>query len=137
MAQVEGEQKEPKNIKARHKITFETVNHHRIDIVMAERIRLKQRKACVGDSHGKMCEVISDKCQHNQPAHHHVTRGERCFRVLPVDVRLGSGATIFDRQLDRYINVNDDSQEQENADRPQQRAEIAQVLRVTINPIWS
>src|SRR5881628_2486616 len=51
---------------------FGTHNHHRVDIVMAERIRLKQRKTQIGFSKGEMREVISDKREHDQAAHDHV-----------------------------------------------------------------
>jgi hypothetical protein len=33
--------------------------------------------------------------------------------------------------------VSDDGQEQEKADRPEQRTEVAQMLRVTVDPIRS
>jgi hypothetical protein len=33
--------------------------------------------------------------------------------------------------------MNDDGSEQEQPDCPKQRAEIAQMLRVTVDPVWS
>ena len=53
------------------------------------------------------------------------------------DVGLRSRTPVFDRQLNRHVNVNDDRREQEQTDYPKQRAEIAQVLRVTVDPIWT
>src|SRR5881628_985744 len=103
MAQMEGEQKQAENIETRHKIILETVNYHRINVVMAERIRLEQRKARVGFTESEMRQMIKDEGEHNQPAHHHVARGERGFHMLSVDIRLGSSAPILDRQLNRYI----------------------------------
>src|SRR4051812_45629118 len=65
-----------------------------------------------------------------------MTRGERCFDVLPVNVGFRPRPAIFDRQLNSHVNVNNDRREQEKTDGPQQRTEIAQMLRVTIDPIW-
>src|SRR6266550_2088575 len=113
MAQMQREQEQPEHIKARYKVILEAVNHHRIDIVMAETIRLEQRKSCIGLAEGEMCKVISNKCEHDQPAHHHVARGERRFYILPVLVWLGAGMPVFNRQLDGHVNMNDDRGEQE------------------------
>jgi hypothetical protein len=43
----------------------------------------------------------------------------------------------LDRQLNRHINVNEDSSEQEQSDYPKQWAKVAQVLRVAVDPFWS
>ena len=66
-----------------------------------------------------------------------MSRCEVCFEVMPLDIAFGTCAAIFDRQLNRHINVNNDGREQEQTDYPQQRTEIAQVLRVTVDPIWT
>ena len=112
MAQMQREQEQTEHIKARHNVVLETVNHHRIDIVMAERVRLEQRKTRVGFAKGEMCEVISNKREHDQPAHHHVTRRERRFDIVPVLVWLRPGTPIFNCQLDGHVNMNDDGGEQ-------------------------
>ena len=132
---MEREQKQTEHVKPRHKIILEAIDHHRIDIVMAKRVRLEQRKTRIGFAESKMREVISDKREHDQSAHHHVTRGKRCFDVTLVDVRLRSGAPVFNCQLDRHVDVNDDGGEQKNSYQPKQRAEIVQMLRVTVDPI--
>ena len=83
---------------------------------MAKWIGLKQAKARISYANREMRDMINDKRQHDQPAHHHVPRGERGFHVLSVDVRLRPCPPVFNRQLDRHVNVNDNSGEQENAD---------------------
>src|SRR2546430_13721589 len=103
---------------------------------MPERIGFKQAKTRVRDSHCKMRQVITDKRKHDQPADYHVTRGKGCFDELPIRVGLRPRAAVFDRQLNSHVNVNNDRREQEKTDGPQQRTEIAQMLRVTIDPIW-
>ena len=102
---------------------------------MAKRIRFKQTKPWISYANGEMSQMVNDKCQHNQAAHHHVPRGERGFHVLSVDVGVRPRAPIFDCQLDGHVNVSDNSGEQENTDQPQERSEIAQMLRVTVDPV--
>src|SRR5436190_1226937 len=80
-----------------------------------------------------MREVINDKCQHDQSAHHHVTRRKRCFDVALVYVPLRAGTPVFDCQLDGHVDVNENSGQQENSDQPKQRTEIAQMLRVSVD----
>ena len=70
---------------------------------------LEQGEPTISYSDGEMREVINDEGQHNQPAHHHVTRGKRGLHVLSVDVSLRPGAPVFEGQLDRHVNVSDDS----------------------------
>src|SRR5438128_6992015 len=82
-----------------------------------------------------MGEVINDERQHDQPAHYHVTRGKRRLHIIALAIPLGSGASIIDREADRDVNVNDYRNEEKNSDEPQQRAEIAQMLRVAVDPI--
>src|SRR5947208_16654459 len=84
-----------------------------------------------------MREVVNDKGKDYEPTHHHGTRRKCCFHVLPVDVSLRARTAIFDRQLNGHVNVNNNSREQEQTDCPQQRAEIVQMLRVTVDPIWT
>src|SRR5215813_10921975 len=102
---------------------------------MPERIGLEQTKTRIGDAHCKMGDVVNDKRKHDQSAHHHVTRSERCFHILPIDIDLRSRTAVFDRQLNRYVNVNDHGREQEQTDYPKQRTEVTQMLRVTIDPV--
>ena len=64
-----------------------------------------------------------------------MTRSERCFHILSIDIGLRSRTAVFDCQLNRHVNVNDHSREQEQTDYPKQRAEVTKVLRVTIDPV--
>src|SRR6266513_5408714 len=59
------------------------------------------------------------------------------FHMFLFNVRLGSSAPVFDRELNRRVNVNRNGGEQRNSNCPKQRAEVAQMLRVTIDPIGS
>src|ERR1700738_193437 len=47
---------------------------------------------------------------------------------------IGARAAIFDREQDREINVQHDRAEQDKADDPKQRPEIAQMLGVAVDP---
>src|SRR5215471_3227826 len=137
MAQMKREQKKAKHIKPGDIVVLEPIHHHRVDVVMSERIGLEQTKTGIGNSHREMRDVVNDKRKHDQPAHYHVTRSECCFHILPVDVGLWSRTAVFDCQLNRYVNVNEHSGEEEQPDEPKEWAEIAKVLRVTVDPIWT
>ena len=104
---------------------LKAVNHHRVDVVMTERVRFEQSKPSISHAHSEMGEVIDDEREHDQPAHEHVARCERSFHIRVIDVRLGPGAAIVYCQPDRDINVNDHGDEQEDAHDPEQRSKIA------------
>src|SRR6266568_2141737 len=137
MTQMECEQEQSEHVKTRHEIVLEPVNHHGIHVVMPKGISLQQAKAAIRHSDGEMGEMINDKRQHNQTAHDHVTRGECGLHVSSVDIRLGSGATILNREQDREVNVKNNSDEKKNSNQPKKRTQIAQMLRVTVDPIRS
>src|SRR5438552_14694630 len=82
-----------------------------------------------------MGDVINDKRENDKSAHHHVARSEGGFNMLLVDVGFGSSASIIDCEPDRVVNVHNDGREQKNSDYPMNRSEIAQMLRVTVDPI--
>ena len=104
---------------------------------MTERIRLEQRKARVGFAQSEMRKVISDKCEHDQPAHHHVTGSKRRFDVAFIRVGLGPGTAILNREQDREVNVKTNGDEKTSSNQPKERTQIVQVLRVTVDPIGS
>jgi hypothetical protein len=56
---------------------------------------------------------------------------------VPINIAFGPRTAIFNGQLNRDIDVNDDRPKQEYADCPKQRPELTKVLRVTVNPIWT
>ena len=131
------QQKQSKDVKARHIIILKSVHHHGVNVVVAERISLKQAKPVISNSDREVREVVNDKCQHDQSAHYHVTRGKRRFDVTLIDVRLRAGAPVFNCQLDGHVDVSNDRGEEKNSDQPKERPEITQMFRVTIDPIRS
>src|SRR6266540_3475504 len=72
-----------------------------------------------------------------KPAHDHMPRCERGFYVLLVHVGLRPSTPILNCQLDRHPDMNNNRSKQEQTNCPKQRAEIAQMLRVTVDPIRS
>src|SRR6266852_2155671 len=64
-------------------------------------------------------------------------RCERGFYVSSVDVRLGPGTAILNREQDREVNVKNDCDDKKTSNQPKKRTQIAQMLRVTVNPIRS
>jgi|SRR6476620_4123017 len=84
-----------------------------------------------------MGKMINNKRQHDQTAHHHVTRCERGLHVSSVDVLLGPCAAIFNREQDREVNVKNNRDEKKGSNQPEKRTQVAQMLRVTVDPIRS
>src|SRR5262245_18963541 len=71
----------------------------------------------------------------DEAADDHVTRRPTRFRVTSFAVVLRSRATIFDREQNGKVNVKQHCEKKKCANYPEQRAEIAQMLGVTVNPI--
>src|SRR6266480_642004 len=134
---MQGQKKQPDYIENRHVNILKSINHHRINIVAIERVEFEQGKLRVELAGGEMEQVKDDEGEHDQSADDHVARRPACFHVVSLDVWLGSSAPIFDRELNRRVNVNCNCGEQKNSNCPQQRAEVAQMLRVTVDPIGS
>ena len=128
MAQMERKQKQTEHVKARDIIILKAVHHHGVNVVMPEGVSLQQAKPGISYPHREMREMIDNKREHDQSAHHHVTRSERCFDVAFVDVRLRPGTPVFNRQSDGHVDVNNDNGEQKNSNQPKQGAEIVQML---------
>ena len=84
-----------------------------------------------------MRKMINDKRQYNQTAHHHVTGSERGLHVSSVDVLLGPGTAIFNREEDREVNVKNNRDEEKTSNQPKKRTQIVQMLRVTVDPVRS
>src|ERR1700682_3101969 len=128
MAQVQKKQEQPEHIKSGDDIVLETVNHHRVNIVTVKWIEFEHRKMGIGFAEGEMGKVISDEHEHDQAAHDHGTRRESGFDVFLVAVRLGTRAAISDGKTDRHVNVDDDSDEQKDANCPEQRSEFGAMV---------
>src|SRR5262249_17359742 len=110
------EQKEANHVKSGYVIILEPIDHHRVDVVMSERIGFEQTKTGIGNAHCEMRDVVNDKRKHDQPAHHHVTGSKCCFHILPIDVCLRSRTAVFDCDLDGRVNMNANRSEEEYAD---------------------
>ncbi len=105
MSQVECEEKETDDVKARHVNVLESVDHHRINVVAIEQIKFEERELRIEFAGGEMEEMKNYEREHDQSADDHVTRGPTCLHVLSVHVRLGTRAAIFDREQNREIDM--------------------------------
>jgi len=137
MAQMQREQEQTEHIKARHNVVLETVNHHRIDIRMVERIGFQEQKARINFAHGEMENVKNDKTEDDKAGDDHVTGSEGRFYVVFSLVMHRARAAIFDRQTDRVENVQEHVYEEKDPDGPEQGTESTQMLRVAVYPIRS
>src|ERR1051326_6773598 len=135
MFEMHQEQKHRDDVERRDVGTLKTVDHHRVNVVVTGGIEVKLIETRIGDSPGEMSEGVNDERENNQTAHYHVTRGERCLHISLFDVVFGSRAFVFDRKLNREIDMQDHRDQQDDACEPQQDAEVAQMLRVTVDPI--
>src|ERR1043166_9537346 len=135
MFEMHQEQKHRDDVERRDVGTLKTVDHHRVNIVVPGGIEVKLIETRIGDSPGEMSEVVNDERENNQTAHYHVTRGELCLHISLFDVVFGSRASVFDRKLNREIDMQDHRDQQDDACEPQQDAKVAQMLRVTVDPI--
>src|SRR5262245_2716962 len=115
---MECKKKDTEHVKSGHIVILKSVHHHGVNVVMPEGISFQQAKAGISYPHSEMSEMINDKYEHNQSAHHHMTRCKRRFDVMLVDVRFRSGTPVFNRQLDGHVDMNNDGGEQKNSDQP-------------------
>src|SRR4030095_17169263 len=102
---MEREEEQPKNVKTRYVNVLKSVNHHRKNVVMPHRVVWKQGEAGIGGAESEMSEVVNDEREHDESAHDHVARGPARFYIIPIAIFLRPRAAIFDRELDREINV--------------------------------
>ena len=72
MGEMKGKQEQADDVKGRDVNVLESVNHHRINVVMIERIVFQHRKTGVEFPAGKMKKMKNDEREHDQPAHDHV-----------------------------------------------------------------
>jgi len=107
VGQMKGEQEQPHNVERGDVNILKPVNHHRVNIVMVERIVLQQRKVRVELTAGKMQEMKNDEGEHNQPAHDHVARSVARPDVIPFLVALRAGTPVIEREADSKINVEE------------------------------
>ena len=81
-----------------------------------------------------MEQMKNNESQHDQSAHDHVTRRPVRFHVASVAIFFRARAAIFDCEKYREINMQDHSDQQKNADEPEKWAEVAQMLRIGVDP---
>ena len=134
---MEGEEKHREDVKGRDQRIGKTNDHHREDVVMIERIKRKRVKARVGGADREMQDVIDDKGEKDYPAPDHGTGGKGGFDSVLAFVMLGPGPAVFDRELDRVINVEDDDEEQNAADDPEEGPKLPEIFGVAVDPLRS
>src|SRR5438270_6151246 len=134
MGEMKGEQKQADNVKGRDVNVLESVNHHRINVVMIERIIFQHWKTGVEFPAGKMKEMKNDESEDDQSAHHHVARSVTCLDVIPFLIALRAGTPVIERQTDRKIKGEKNCNQQRSAHRPKEGAGSAQMLRVVVEP---
>src|SRR5437016_12495757 len=71
VAEMESEQKHSQNVKTGDVNILKAVDHHRINVVVIERIGFEQKETRIGHAHGKMREMIKNEHEHDEPAHRH------------------------------------------------------------------
>src|SRR5438105_2700012 len=127
---MEREQEHGKNIKPRDKRLRKTEDHHRVNIIAAERIMRQTREARVGGAKGEVEQMIDDEGEQDEAAHYHGARGEGSLDNVFAPVTLGPRGFVINRQPDGVIDVHKDNQKQKGSDDPKEWSEIAQVLGV-------
>jgi hypothetical protein len=68
---MEGEQKHGQDVKGRNQRMGKADDHHRIDVVVVERIERKRVKARIGGADREMQDVIDDESEKDDPAPDH------------------------------------------------------------------
>ena len=89
----------------------------------------------VRDDEREVRKVIEDEGEDDETAQPHVARREGRLHVLFLRVTNRARAAIIDREHDRVVDVQDDRNEQEEADRPKDRTEVLQMFRVAVDPV--
>ena len=125
MREMKREKEQSDDVKDRDVNILESVNHHRVNIVAIERIDFQERELRIEFARGEVEQMKNDECEHNQAADDHVSRSPARFDVVTIPICFWTRASIFDRQKNREVNVQQDADEEENSNEPKQRTEIA------------
>src|SRR5207302_722728 len=131
------QEKQTDNVKTRDVNVLKSVDHHRINVEAIERIEFEEWKLRIEFASGEMKQMKNDEREHDQSAYDHVARGPACLHVISIAIAFGTRATILDRKENGEINVQDDGDQEKGADHPQERAEVAQMLRIGVDPFRS
>lgn len=135
MAQVESEEKHREHVKAGDEPALEAPDHHRVNVVMIERIERESVEARIGRADGEMEDVIDDEGEEHEPAQDHAAGGKCRFDCLPALVTLGPRPAVLDREPDGVVNVKEDDDQEPAADDPEEHPEPAQFFGVTVDPL--
>src|SRR5438105_3474099 len=106
---MKGQKKEPDNVKRGDVYILKPVNHHGVNIIPVQRISFKKRKPGIEIMPGEMQQVEDNECQHNQAAYYHVTGCPGRLDVFLSLVAVGARTAIFQRQQDREVDVQNNS----------------------------
>src|SRR6476620_2381831 len=121
---MEGEEKHGQDVKGRDQRMRKPNDHHRVDVVMIERIERKSVKARIGGADREMQDVIDNEGEEDDPAPDHGAGGQRGFNDFLAFVMPGPRPAVLDGKLDRVINVENDDEEQNTADDPEERPKL-------------
>ncbi len=131
------EQEHRENVKARNERMRKADDHHRVEVVVIERIEREGVEAGIGSANREMEDMINDEGKEDQPAHYHAAGGKSRFDRFFAPVTVGARAAVFDRKPDRIINMEEDSQKQPAPNDPDQHTELAQFFGVAVDPLRS
>src|ERR1043166_7453262 len=131
------QQKKTDDVKDRHVNVLKSVNHHRVNVVTIERIEFEQWKLRIEFARREMEQVKNNEREHDESAHDHVTRSPARFDVVSIAIRFRTRAAVFNREQNCEINVQNHCDQKKHANHPKNRAEIAKMLRVGVDPFWS
>ena len=76
MAEMEAEKKHGQNVKAGDERAGKPEHHHRVNIVMPERVHRENGEARIGRTKGEVEEMKDNESEQDDPAHDHVPGSE-------------------------------------------------------------
>ena len=125
------------DIKAGDDNVLKAVNHHRVNVVTIERIGFEQTETGISHPNGEMRQVINNKRQHDQSAHRPCEREAKVAFTCSFSrvARSGRARRFSIARLNGEVNVQEDGHEKKNPDDPEERAELTQMFRVTVDPL--
>lgn len=83
-----------------------------------------------------MEDMKNNENEDDHAAYHHVARSVAGFDVIPLSVALRARTSVLQRKADGKINMKEYGNQKCDSDHPKERAEVAQMLRVIIDPTW-
>lgn len=132
---MKGEQEHGEDVERGDDHVLKPVNHHGVNVITVQRVRLEQEETRIRHPHREMGKVVEDERENKETARRHRAGSKGGFDVLFFCVSNRPGAAVIDGQTNRVINVQHDRDEEENAERPEQRSKRTQMLRVAVDPV--